>query len=589
MSAFVNDRDLLLATLPGNVNPTLGKQLLLTADPSAFQVNAAGVGSPGVVTIKANLLNIPGAVLWSVTGATQLGGTGANVRTLAFSDKTAPVAKITATITYAGQAYLAVLSIGNVPASDAVLTTGDVTNIAKIADLVTKISGLETIYGTTASAATSAANAAQSASDAVTAKALAMQAAGDSIGAASAANTSRLAADAANAAAGTSAAAAVTSASTASGYATTADSAATAATNAKIAAESAGGAAAGSASAAVTARDTAVTKAGEAATSATAASTSAATATTKAANASTSAANAATSETNASGSASSASTSALNAANSANAAGGSAGASAGSASTASTQAGAASTSASAANTARVSAESARDAAVGSASAASTSASTANTRASDAATSASAASTSANTANTRAADAATYRDSAAASASAASGYAQASAYDYTAIYARLNNAGGAGVTVEQKLSAQADSITGLSGQAVFAVNVNGQVTGLKIAGTASTAGATSKVTIVASEFEVVASGAAAKQMFSVGTVNGATSVGVGGVAILDDAITARAIDVVNLSAVSAVIGDLQTATSGARTRIRDNVIKQYDIYNNVIMHIGDFSL
>jgi hypothetical protein len=352
-------------------------------------------------------------------------------------------------------------------------------------------------YATSAEAASTAANnsklaaeaaktdSATSATAAATSATSAATSATNAAASATASDSAKLSAEAAKADAATSASASATSATNASSYATAAESAASAANTYKLAAESAKGSAESAATAAVTAKDTAVTKASEASTSAAAASTSATTAATKAGEASTSATNAATSETNAAGSASSASTSASNAAGSATAAGGSATAAAGSASTAATHATNAGNSASAASAAQVAAESARDTAAGHASAASTSASTANTRANDAQSYANAASSSANTASTAASNALTYRDSAASSATTAEGYATAAATDYTAVNARLDNAGGTGVTVEQKLTANADSITGLNAQYTVKISTDNVSGGFGLATTGPT--------------------------------------------------------------------------------------------------------
>ena len=289
--------------------------------------------------------------------------------------------------------------------------------------------------------------------------------------AAAAANQSKLDAQTALSGAQAAQSAAVTAKNDAAGSASAASSSASLAVNAK-------NDAAGSASAASTSASNAASSASAAATNAFFAQTYKGLAETAAGNAQTYATNAGTSETNAAGSASSASTSAGAAATSALAASGSATAAAGSATTASTKASEASTSSSAANTARVAAESARDSAAGSASAAATSASTASTHASDAATSASSANTSAATATTKAGEALTYRNQAATSESNAAGYAAASAVDYSAITARLNNVGG--VTIEQKFAAQASSITGLSAQYTVKVDNNGHITGFGLA-------------------------------------------------------------------------------------------------------------
>ena len=368
---------------------------------------------------------------------------------------------------------------------------------------------------TSASAAsTSATTASTKAGEASSSATSAATSASGASGAANSASTSANNAATSRDNASGSASAASGSASTASTHASNAGTSASAANTARVASESARDASAGSASAASTSASTAGTHASNAGTSASAASGSANTASTKAGESSSSATSAATSASGASGSANSASTSAGNAATSRDNASGSASAAAGSASTAGTHASNAGTSASAANTALVSAESARDASAGSASAASTSASTAGTHASNAGTSASAASGSANTASTKAGEALSYRNSAATSESNAQGYANAAAQDYTAVNARLNNAGGAGVTVEQKLTASANSITGLNGQYTVKVDNNGYVSGFGLASTAVNGAPTSAFIILADAFYVVGPSGPAP-MFSVG--------------------------------------------------------------------------
>jgi hypothetical protein len=55
------------------------------------------------------------------------------------------------------------------------------------------------------------------------------------------------------------------------------------------------------------------------------------------------------------------------------------------------------------------------------------------------------------------------------------------------------------------------------------------------------------------------------------------------------VTAAKINVTQLSAISATIGTLRTATTGARTEISDNVIKVFDSSNVLRVRIGDLSL
>lgn len=207
--------------------------------------------------------------------------------------------------------------------------------------LATKVSDLETTYGSTASAAASAAAAAASEAAALLAQQGAETAEDNAV--IEATNASTHAGNAATSAsnASTSASQASTSASNASA------SAASAATSQSAAATSATNAG-NSASAAATSESNAATSATNASQSATSANNSATSASTSASNAATSASQASTSATNASGSASAASTSAAAAASSQTAASGSASAASVSANNAATSATNASNSATAA-------------------------------------------------------------------------------------------------------------------------------------------------------------------------------------------------------------------------------------------------
>ena len=61
------------------------------------------------------------------------------------------------------------------------------------------------------------------------------------------------------------------------------------------------------------------------------------------------------------------------------------------------------------------------------------------------------------------------------------------------------------------------------------------------------------------------------------------------AIAVGAVTAASISVTSLAAISATIGTLRTASSGARTEIKDNVIKVFDSGGTVRVQIGDLTL
>lgn len=138
---MLNDRDQLLQAAPvRNINPTLGKLLLLVADPQIFHVTAAGAGSPSSITLVARPLNIPGVVTWSITAGGVLTGSADNVRTLALTNMTADSVIVTAQITYEGQTYGATQTITKVrdgaagePGEPGVGTPGAAGNSAAVA------------------------------------------------------------------------------------------------------------------------------------------------------------------------------------------------------------------------------------------------------------------------------------------------------------------------------------------------------------------------------------------------------------------------------------------------------------------------
>jgi hypothetical protein len=110
-----------------------------------------------------------------------------------------------------------------------------------------------------------------------------------------------------------------------------------------------------------------------------------------------------------------------------------------------------------------------------------------------------ASTSATNAGNSASAAATSASSASTSATNAANSATAAAQDFTAVTARLNAAGGAGVTVEQALTANAGSITGLSGKYTVKIDNAGHVSGYGLASTANDATPTSEFGVRADKF------------------------------------------------------------------------------------------
>ena len=266
---------------------------------------------------------------------------------------------------------------------------------------------VDTLFGSTTSAATSATSAAASASSASTSASSASTSATSAATSASSASTSATSAatSATSAASSYSSVTGLTGSGLVRDMGSVIDADTTSTTYINVATISA--ASATSATNAATSATSAATSATSAATSATSAATSATSATTSATSAATSASGAATSATNASTSATSAATSATSSATSAT--------------NAATSATSAATSAtSAALSATASATSATNAAT-SATSAATSATNAATSATNAATSATSAATSATSAATSASSAATSATSAAASATTAAGY------------------------------------------------------------------------------------------------------------------------------------------------------------------------
>jgi chemotaxis protein histidine kinase CheA len=411
----------------------------------------------------------------------------------------------------------------------------------QLAGYDTDIAALETTFGATASAATSAASAAASESAAIAAKTAALlaqsnaetaednavlaetnaetaqsgaetaqtaasQSATGAAGSASSASQSATTSANSATAAGASATAAATSETNAATYATNAGTSSTASQTSRLAAEAAETNAATSATAAATSATTASASQTAASQSASVANTNKIAAETARSGAETAETNAASSETNASGSASSASTSATNAANSATAAGNSASAANTSAQTASTQASNAGTSASAASASQTAASTSATNAANSAGAASTSATTAAASESAAGQSAATATTQANTATTKAGQASTFASNAATSESNAAGSASAASSTVNGLTARLNNAGGTGVTVEQQFTANANSLGELEGQYTVKIDANGAVAGFGLASTTTSLGATeSEFYVNADRFAIMQNG------------------------------------------------------------------------------------
>lgn len=103
--------------------------------------------------------------------------------------------------------------------------------------------------------------------------------------------------------------------------------------------------------------------------------------------------------------------------------------------------------------------------------------------------------------TESAAALVYKNAAASAAITAEGHATASAQDYAVVAARLNNFSGSGVSVETKMTATANSVTGLQGQYTVKVDSNGYVAGYGLATTATTGVPTAEFAIVADKFSI----------------------------------------------------------------------------------------
>jgi hypothetical protein len=471
-------------------------------------------------------------------------------------------------------------------------------------------------------AETAETNAVTARSGAETAQTAASQSATGAAGSASSASQSAITSANSATAAGSSASAAATSETNAATYATNAGTASTASQTSRLAAEAAETNAGTSASAAATSATNASASQTAASQSASVANTNKIAAETARSGAETAETNAASSETNASGSASSASTSATNAANSATAAGNSASAANTSAQTASTQASNAGTSASAASASQTAASTSATNAASSAGAASTSATTAAASESAAGQSAATATTQANTATTKAGQASTFASNAATSESNAAGSASAASSTVNGLTARLNNAGGTGVTVEQQFSANATSLGTLEGQYTVKVDANGAVAGFGLANTTTSSGNnTSEFYVNADRFAIMRGGSdttTAVTPFVVQatatTINGTAvpaGVYIDAAFIKNASITAAQIGSINADTISTgslsadyILGgtidasqvniagvgtglNISSASSGSRMAMASDVIKIFD-GNTLRVQLGNLS-
>lgn len=112
MSAVVGERDRALrSTIPRNINPTAGKDLLLDADPTAVHFNYDGTATTPTITLTAKPIGFDATVLWSIAGGGVLSGTGKNVRTMAASSMTSASVRVVITSVFEGQAYIATRTI----------------------------------------------------------------------------------------------------------------------------------------------------------------------------------------------------------------------------------------------------------------------------------------------------------------------------------------------------------------------------------------------------------------------------------------------------------------------------------------------
>lgn len=132
---------------------------------------------------------------------------------------------------------------------------------------------------------------------------------------------------------------------------------------------------------------------------------------------------------------------------------------------------------------------------------------------------------------------------------------------TTVTARLDGAGGPGVTIEQAFVATASSIDGLEGQYTLRINNNGRISGF---GLASGVGG-SEFAILADRFIVTDPNNNSTTAYPFQVVGGAVYIR----KALIQQITAEQIDVDRLSAISAVMGDIdiRPAVTGGGGRIR----------------------
>ncbi len=109
MATIVNDRDLLLQAETERASEPYGsKALVLSVDTPVFAVDAGGLGSPSLINLTVQLINISGTVHWFVAGASAVTpASDTRHATLAYADMAGDIATVEARVTYLGVTYIA--------------------------------------------------------------------------------------------------------------------------------------------------------------------------------------------------------------------------------------------------------------------------------------------------------------------------------------------------------------------------------------------------------------------------------------------------------------------------------------------------
>jgi tRNA threonylcarbamoyladenosine modification (KEOPS) complex Cgi121 subunit len=126
--------------------------------------------------------------------------------------------------------------------------------------------------------------------------------------------------------------------------------------------------------------------------------------------------------------------------------------------------------------------------------------------------------------------------------------------------------------------RATAVGNLEAKVGVTLNVNGHITGFQ----QNNNGQSGDFIVAANTFKVAQPGIGGVSPFD---DNGLLK----GTIITPGSVTTDKLSVSSLSAISATIGTLRTATTGARTELRDNVIKVFDAGNVLRVQIGDLSL